>query len=119
MNDIFCLSALTVADFLDRTAEAGLYGVLGMGVIFLVLGVIWAILAVFNRIFVNQKDVDKIFESDEETKPVDVDDDGETIAAITAVISSILAEEAKTEAREPVKFKVVSFRRVNKKSGRN
>ena len=43
-----------------------------------------------------------------------VEDDSEEVAAITAAITLILEEEAKTEGREEVlAFRVVSFKRTN------
>ena len=39
----------------------------------------------------------------------------EEIAAITAAVALILEEEAEREERKPIKFRVVSFKRTNKR----
>ena len=39
----------------------------------------------------------------------------EEIAAITAAVTLILEEEAEREARKPIPFRVVSFKRTNKR----
>lgn len=44
--------------------------------------------------------------------PVEENDE-EIVAAITAAISVMLEEEAEREDREPIKFRVVAFRRTN------
>jgi len=41
------------------------------------------------------------------------DDEGEVLSAITAAITVILEEEAKTEDKAPPCFRVVAFKRTN------
>lgn len=41
------------------------------------------------------------------------ENDEEVVAAITAAITMILAEEAEREERKPTPFRVVAFRRTN------
>ena len=43
------------------------------------------------------------------------EDDSESVAAITAAITVILEEEALREGREVPSFRVVSFKRTNKR----
>ncbi len=51
----------------------------------------------------------------EDTVEVIEDDSEEEIAAITAAVAMILEEEAEREERKPTPFKVVSFKRTNKR----
>ena len=43
------------------------------------------------------------------------ENEAETVAAITAAVALILEEEAEREERKPVPFRVVSFKRTNKR----
>ena len=120
INPLFL--ANTAVDFSKSMdmAEAIPYGLqtvlLGMGVIFSVLIILMAVLAVFKYVFYKPvKGEPKAAEIKKESKPaveaipVAVEtDDAEIVAAITAAIAAML--EAPTTS-----FKVVSFRRTAKK----
>jgi len=100
--------------FFARIGEAGFYGIIGMGVIFLVLAMIWAVIELFGVIGrkYSEKYPEKPEEEEEEIVPaVPEDDTGEIAAAITAAVYLILAEEAEKENRKPSAFRVVAFKR--------
>lgn len=93
---------------------------LGMAMIFAVLSILWAVLALFKFIFakpVKAKKTEPVAEEEPETveiveEPVaDETDDGELIAVITAAITAYMASEEPNAA--PNGFRVVSFRRAN------
>ena len=99
---------------------------LGMGMIFAVLGILWGVLALFKVIFARpQKDkaakkaVEKTVENKAEPTPVvesapapvASNDDGELIAILTA---AIIAYESEQNPDAPIgNFRVVSYRRAN------
>ena len=91
-----------------------------MAMIFAVLSILWAVLALFKFIFakpVKAKKTEPVAEEEPETveiveEPVaDETDDGELIAVITAAIAAYMASEEPNAA--PNGFRVVSFRRAN------
>ncbi len=104
--------------FIERITEAGVYALLGMFVIFIVLGILLVILTIFNKIFGSKPDLDKIFEEEDDTEKTKtvVEDDGETVAAITAAVAMMLETEAKAQNRAPTPFRVVAFRRTGNKA---
>ena len=99
---------------------------LGMGMIFAVLGILWGVLALFKVIFARpkkdkaaKKAVKKTVENKAEPTPavesapasVAANDDGELIAILTA---AIMAYEAEQNPDAPIgNFRVVSYRRAN------
>lgn len=103
-------------------AEALPYGLkttlLGMGVVFAVLIILWAVLAMFKVVFYKAPESEKKAEAVKteapaptpvaEPAPVAYTDDAELVAVITAAIASML------DAPE-TSFRVVSFRRTAKK----
>ena len=100
---------------------------LGMGMIFAVLGILWGVLALFKVIFARPKKENKAAEvKSAEPAPVvesapapttapapvaEATDDGELIAILTA---AIIAYEAEQNPDAPIgNFRVVSYRRAN------
>ena len=99
---------------------------LGMGMIFAVLGILWGVLALFKVIFARpkkdkaaKKAVEKTVENKAEPTPavesvpapVASNDDGELIAILTA---AIIAYESEQNPDVPIgNFRVVSYRRAN------
>ncbi|MBQ7384128.1 MAG: OadG family protein [Clostridia bacterium] len=104
---------------------AGEMTLLGMGMIFAVLALLWLVLAVFKLIFVGKapkKEKTKAPEAvakavqesvvavEEDTVPVAEAGDDELVAVITAAVATYMAEE---NGGVPVGgFRVVSFRRA-------
>lgn len=99
---------------------------LGMGMIFAVLGILWGVLALFKVIFARPKKEKKTVEvkatepaptsvasptTESAPAPVAANDDGELIAILTA---AIMAYEAEQNPDAPIgNFRVVSYRRAN------
>ena len=136
-NEIVRLGALALSD--DRTyapfsGEAWLYALqmtlIGMGMIFAVLGILWGALAIFKLIFARNEGEKKekaTLESkaEKESKPVTVEaptaaptpvavasaSDAELIAVLTAAIAAYEAEQGRCVSVGD--FRVVSYRRAN------
>lgn len=92
--------------------------VLGMGMVFAVLGLLWAVLSVFKLVFVGKTPKTQKTEAPKPAKaetapataPTPVADDGALIAVITAAVAAYMEE---TEGQVPAGgFRVVSFTRV-------
>ena len=105
----------------ERLELAGQMTLLGMVMIFAVLGLLWCVLAIFQRIMT--RDTAKPVEAPKaapapapvaEAAPVAaVSNDDEVIAAvIAAAVAAYMADEGNTEAAYNGGFRVVSFRRV-------
>ena len=125
VNNIFMIGALAVrADgtYTPFSAEAWKYAgemtLLGMGMIFAVLALLWGILAIFKLVFVKDSKAKKVAPAPKAAEPtqepvaapvVQSSDDGELIAVITAAIAAYRAEEGSADIGG---FRVVSFRRV-------
>ena len=105
------------------SAEAFKYALemtlLGMGMIFAVLGVLWGVLALFKLIFARPKKEKKAEPAPatvQEIAPAvepesNTTDDGELVAILTA---AIIAYEAEQNPEAPIgNFRVVSYRRAN------
>ncbi|MCQ2428143.1 MAG: OadG family protein [Clostridia bacterium] len=97
--------------FFSRIGEAGFYGIIGMVVIFVVLGIIWGILEAFGIIGkkIAEKEPEK--PDDDILLPEITDDSDEEIAAVTAAVYMLLCEEAARDNRAPSAFRVVAFKR--------
>ena len=108
-------SILTAMSFGDRLAYAGRMTLIGMVTIFVALSILWLALVLFRRA-IEYKTAPK------ESKPVAPaapapapvvapasTNDGEIVAAITAAISLMLADE---NGGKVPNFRVVSFRRT-------
>lgn len=108
-------SFVFLTSFVERLADASIYSLLGMGIIFAVLALLWGVLALFNLYFGKQK---KKNSDEQSVTPAASDtgagDEGAVVAAITAAISIILAEEAAANNTVPPQFRVVSFRRAGR-----
>ncbi len=100
--------------------DAGVYALLGLGMVLGVLAIIWGVLSIFGMIFrirQNHRDAEKTANGDNETGD-DADDEnvsgdeGAVVAAITAAVSLILEDEAKAAGGKASGFRVVSFRRA-------
>lgn len=102
----------------ERLALAGQVTLIGMGMVFSVLAILWAVLAIFKQIFAKPAPAKKA-----EPAPVaapapvveeaveEVSDDGELIAVITAAVAAYIESEDPAMAQSG--FRVVSFRRAN------
>ena len=105
----------------ERLALAGQMTLLGMGMIFAVLSLLWGVLAIFKLIFV-RPDKKKVKAAAPAPKPEPVvvpepvvapaaSNDAELIAVLTAAIAAYEASQGNEVA--PGGFRVVSFRRAN------
>lgn len=103
----------------ERWALAGEMILIGMGMVFAVLIVLWAVLAVFRLIFAKPEPKEKAehtAKTDAVAAPAPVageerTDDTELIAILTAAIVAYEASNGNEVA--PGGFRVVSFRRAN------
>ena len=95
--------------FLDALSEGGQIVLIGIGAVFAVLGIIWALLTVFKMVFTNvnahPKPVEVKQKITADPAPVYTAD-----AEIVAVIAAAIAM-AESESNNGMKFRVVSFRR--------
>lgn len=106
-------SILTAMSFGDRLAYAGRMTLIGMMTIFAALSILWLALVLFRRA-VERKAAPKASNAVAPAAPTPVaapapTNDGEIVAAITAAISLMLADENGGKAPN---FRVVSFRRA-------
>ena len=103
----------------ERLSLAGQMTLIGMGMIFSVLALLWAVLAIFKIVFVRPEKKKKVEAPvaqpapvTEETATVSDDaNDDELVAVITAAVAAYMAQEEPDAA--PSGFRVVSFRRAN------
>ena len=104
---------------IDALAKAAEVAVLGLGMVFLVLAILWGVLAIFKVIFGGEKKAKK--EPVKETvapaavaepEPDEAQDDGELIAVITAAIEAYRASESGGDEDYAGGFRVVSFKRA-------
>lgn len=110
-------SAFENMTFADRASEALRVSLLGIGMVFAVLAILWLVLEVFRYVFYDLPNKGKLDEKKTEkpvkTEPapapvvtqVTASDDGEIIAAITAALCVVLDKPA-------TGFRVVSFRKT-------
>lgn len=104
----------------ERLELAGQMTLLGMVMIFSVLGLLWVVLAIFQRIMTGKTEknapVTNVVSTPApvaEAVPVAASNDDEIIAAvIAAAVAAYMADEGNTEAAYNGGFRVVSFRRV-------
>ena len=130
-NELFRLGKLALeADgtYTPFSGEAIKYALemvlLGMGMIFAVLGVLWGVLAIFKLVFARPQKEKKVEPKKAEPSPaptvapapasapvVAANDDAELIAILTA---AIYAYESEKNPDAPIgNFRVVSYRRAN------
>ena len=97
----------------ERLALAGQMTLIGMAMIFSVLGILWGVLAIFKLVFARPKKEEKapISIPAVEEQIADQTDEQEIIAVITAAIMAYRENEEPDVA--PSGFRVVSFRREN------
>ena len=103
----------------ERLALAGQMTLIGMGMIFAVLALLWAVLAIFKIVFARPKKEKKTETPvaqptpaiEEPVATVTEANDDELIAVITAAVAAYMAQEDPDAA--PSGFRVVSFRRAN------
>ena len=104
---------------LDALAKAAEVAVLGLGMVFLVLAILWGVLAIFKVLFGGEKKAKSEPAKDapapvvaSETVPVAAQDDSELIAVITAAIEAYRASESGGDEDYAGGFRVVSFKRA-------
>ena len=127
MNNTMLINRALAADYTElggafsqeRLALAGQMTLLGMVMIFAVLSILWAILAIFQRVMAGN--AEKPAEEPKKAtapapvvaSPAPVSNDDEVIAAvIAAAVAAYMSDESNTEAAYNGGFRVVSFRRV-------
>ena len=92
--------------------------ILGMGMVFSVLAILWLALVVFKLVFAKEQKRNKVEVSTPasvaEPEPVAEADDGELIAVISAAIAAYRAEEEGCVGDDVNGFRVVSFKRAAK-----
>ena len=115
INPVFLSDAIVLETMADRLSYGLQTALLGMGVVFAVLIILWAVLGVFKLVFAKpatKKEPAKapapVVTEAPATVTVTQPDDAELVAVITAAIASML------DAPE-TSFRVVSFRRTAKK----
>ena len=124
MNNATLISLLSIFNFSsDNLVMAGQTVILGMGMVFAVLAILWLILSVFKFVFAGPAPKAPKTEKKAEAKPapaaapapaapvapVAEANDAELVAIITAAVAAYMAEEG-TEYTGG--FRVVSFKRV-------
>lgn len=93
--------------------------VLGMGMVFAVLAILWVILSIFKLVFAGKSSkqqkvtapkIETKVELEKTSVPVLTKDDGALVAVITAAVAAYMAESGETVPEGG--FRVVSFTRV-------
>ena len=102
----------------DAWAEAGKVTLLGLGMIFAVLALLWLVLSVFKLLFVKNnakkpaQNIEKAPAAEAEPAPAAATDDDALIAVITAAITAYRSSEEGMDSTEANGFRVVSFKRA-------
>ena len=111
------LTATGTLGFGERASTAGIVTLQGMLTIFLVLSILWGAIEIMHRVLHKDKKETKKESAPAAAPapvvtpaPVEVQDDGAIIAAITAAIMAMHSESGESSA-----FRVVSFKRANRK----
>ena len=126
MNNAILINKTLSADYTnlggafssERLALAGQMTLLGMVMVFAVLGLLWCVLAIFQKVMAsnNQKPVaaPKAVPAPVVEAPVAApSNDDEVIAAvIAAAVAAYMADSGNTDVAYNGGFRVVSFRRV-------
>ena len=113
------MAATSNLAFGERASTAGIVTLQGMLTIFLVLSILWGAIEIMHRVLHKDKK-----ETKKEPAPaaapapvatsapasVEAQDDGAIVAAITAAITAMRSENG-----ESSEFRVVSFKRANRK----
>ena len=104
----------------EAWAEAGKVTLLGLGMIFAVLALLWLVLSVFKLLFVKNnakkpaQNIEKAPAAEAEPAPAAATDDDALIAVITAAITAYRSSEEGMDSAEANGFRVVSFKRAGK-----
>ena len=105
----------------DAWAEAGKVTLLGLGMIFAVLALLWLVLSVFKLLFVKNnakkpaQNIEKAPAAEEAPAPAAATtDDDALIAVITAAITAYRSSEEGMDSTDANGFRVVSFKRAGK-----
>ena len=105
----------------DAWAEAGKVTLLGLGMVFAVLALLWLVLSVFKLLFVKNtakkpaQKIEKAPAAEAEPAPAAATtDDDALIAVITAAITAYRSSEEGMNSAEANGFRVVSFKRAGK-----
>lgn len=106
----------------ERLAIGGQLAVLGLGMVFLILIILWVILEVFKIIFYKPVSAKKEISSPvptavpETVEPEIQEDDNsdELVAAISAAVAAYLSDEAAAKNTPVSGFRVVSFKKVRR-----
>ena len=109
MNNFMLMATSGDMTIAEKLGFGGRTVLLGMGAVFTVLGIIFAVLTVFKYVFTNLEAKKKPVKEEPVavTAPAPVyTDDSEIIAVIAAAIAM-----AESESEDNIKFRVVSFRR--------
>jgi len=110
MNSMLNIEYNKPLEFLDALSFGGQMLVLGMGAVFAVLGIIWALLVIFKMVFTKVGTSEKSPQPQQEavaaTTPIYNTADSEIVAVIAAAIAM-----AEAESTDNMKFRVVSFKR--------
>lgn len=112
------LEALTLGEKFSLSGEILLRG---LGTVFMVLIILWGILAIFGKVFsgTGKKAAEKKTENVQTAEPVSepeaaaASDDGALVAAITAAIEAYRSENGSGN----IAFRVVSFRQKKSAGG--
>lgn len=101
----------------EAWSKAAEVSILGMVMIFSVLSILWAVLAIFKLMFVGKvKKTEAVPKTEPQTTSAPVAeeaaDDGELIAVITAAIEAYRATDEGMDSASAGSFRVVSFRRA-------
>ena len=105
-----------------RLELAGLMIGMGMGMVFLVLAIIWAILAIFKKVLYKDPAQAEKTEEAEPSAPapaVTPADDGALVAAITAAVAAYIDSDPALSSQFAGGFRVVSFKKKNGKTSWN
>ena len=113
INPMFLSDAIVLETMADKISYVLQTTLLGMGVVFAVLILLWAVLGVFKLVFAKpakkeEKTAASAPVAEAVPEPAPAADDAELVAVITAAIASML-DAPQTS------FRVVSFRRTAKK----
>ena len=125
---LFSLPNVTGMDFGERLSYSLRMLVVGMGVVFASLCILWAVLALFHRVYERVTSPEEESPDDAAQQPASVavsapetsagatpaTDDGALVAAITAAIM-----QERTKNGQSGAFRVVSFRRTKNQSDWN
>ncbi len=111
----------------EAWAKAAEVTLMGMGLIFVVLSVLWFVLYIFKLVFAKNTVSDKKKNAEEAKTAVTAapteqtstavtvgSDDGELVAVLTAAIAAYRASEEGCEGESVNGFRVVSFKRAAK-----